>query len=138
MKPGRGIREVSAPGCNTSVLRIMPKPKNSIPFLLLLLTSFFCRMQAFFRQLILVPAFLLFGIHVQAQKRNYTIAEATNGIVTTLRPQALSQPAFRPGTQELYYLKTDSDGTRYEFVVGSKDNKKVRTTLKSFNTQVFE
>lgn len=96
-------------------------------------------MQRIFRPFAILPAFLLLGtFHAQAQKRNYTIAEATNGIVTTLRPAALSQPAFRPGTQELYYLKTDSAGTRYEFVVGSKDNAQVRTTLKSFNRQVFQ
>lgn len=95
-------------------------------------------MHPFFRPLAIVPALLLFHSSVQAQKRNYTIAEATNGIVTTLRPKALSQPAFRPGTQELYYVKSDSAGMRYEFILTDKDQPKVRTTIKSFNRQLFQ
>lgn len=96
-------------------------------------------MQCNLRQLTLLPAALFFLFQpAQAQKRNYTIAEATNGIVTTLRPQALSQPAFRPGTQELYYLKSDSAGARYVFVTDDKNDFKIRTTLKSFNQQIFQ
>ena len=31
------------------------------------------------------------------------MAEATNGMTTTLAPQSLKQAAWRPGTHELYY-----------------------------------
>lgn len=43
------------------------------------------------------------SVSVHAQKRQYTMAEATNGIATTLAPKQLKQAAWRPGTHELYY-----------------------------------
>ncbi len=42
-----------------------------------------------------------------AQKKQYTIAEATNGIVTTLAPKALRSAGWRPGTSEFYYKTPD-------------------------------
>jgi hypothetical protein len=50
--------------------------------------------------------FLLAGslsLSAFAQNRQYTMAEAVNGMTTTLAPQALKQAAWRPGTHELYF-----------------------------------
>ncbi len=38
-----------------------------------------------------------------AQKRQYTMAEAVNGLSTTLAPKSIKSPAWRPGTHEFYY-----------------------------------
>lgn len=61
--------------------------------------------------LFLQPAF--------AQKRQYTMAEATNGLSTTLAPKNIKNPAWRPGTHELYYR--NPDGALKVFRAGSKD-----------------
>lgn len=37
-----------------------------------------------------------------AQKKQFTIAEATNGMATTLAPQSIKQPSWRPGSGELF------------------------------------
>lgn len=42
-----------------------------------------------------------------AQKKQYTMAEATNGIATTLAPKSLKQAGWRPGTHEFYYKTPD-------------------------------
>lgn len=45
-----------------------------------------------------------------AQKRQFTMAEATNGMATTLAPKGLKQTTWEPGTVKLYYVvKTDKD-----------------------------
>src|ERR1043165_923142 len=38
-----------------------------------------------------------------AQKKQYTMAEATNGLSTTLAPKSLKQTGWRPGTHEFFY-----------------------------------
>lgn len=40
-----------------------------------------------------------------AQDRQYTMAEATNGIYTTLSPERLNSPSWEPGTNKLYYVQ---------------------------------
>lgn len=48
-----------------------------------------------------------------AQKKQYTMAEAVNGITTSLKPAALKQAGWRPGTHEFYY--TTPDGTLHMY-----------------------
>ena len=43
----------------------------------------------------------LFGSAVYAQKKNFTMAEATNGMATTLALQSIKQPAWQPGSHAL-------------------------------------
>jgi dipeptidyl-peptidase-4 len=44
-----------------------------------------------------------------AQKKQYTMAEATNGLTTTLAPKGVKNPAWRPGTHEFYYRTASGD-----------------------------
>ncbi|MBS1615594.1 MAG: DPP IV N-terminal domain-containing protein [Bacteroidetes bacterium] len=45
----------------------------------------------------------LFLSPVCAQHRQYTMAEATNGMATTLAPKSIKGQAWRPGTHELFF-----------------------------------
>lgn len=47
-----------------------------------------------------------------AQHRQYTMAEATNGISTTLAPKAIKNGSWRPGTNE-FYQTVKKDGRDY-------------------------
>lgn len=55
----------------------------------------------------LLAAALLFLHPAFAQNRQYTMAEATNGLRASLAPKNISSPAWRPGTHELYYRNPD-------------------------------
>ena len=39
-----------------------------------------------------------------AQQKQFTIAEATNGIATMLAPQSVKQPSWEPGTHKFYWV----------------------------------
>ena len=39
-----------------------------------------------------------------AQKKQYTMAEATNGIYTTLAPEGIKSASWEPGTNKLYHV----------------------------------
>jgi dipeptidyl-peptidase-4 len=54
-----------------------------------------------------------------AQKKQYTMAEATNGIATTLAPKGIKSPVWRPGTHEFYYK--DADGKLKMFNLDTKE-----------------
>jgi Dipeptidyl aminopeptidases/acylaminoacyl-peptidases len=47
---------------------------------------------------------------VSAQKKMFTMAEATNGMSTTLAPASLKQAAWEPGTNKLYYVVKTGNG----------------------------
>lgn len=52
----------------------------------------------------------LIGSTTFAQNKMYTMAEATNGMATTLAPAALKQTTWEPGTHKLYHVvKKGSD-----------------------------
>lgn len=79
----------------------------------------------------------LVSFNVSAQKKQFTIAEATNGMATTLAPKGLKQPSWEPGTVKLYYGIKEGN---YEawlskgFNSGSTDTV---FTLKSLNNAVY-
>src|SRR5690348_10030438 len=43
-----------------------------------------------------------------AQKKNFTIAEATNGMSTTLMPKGLKDVSWQPGTNRLYFTANNA------------------------------
>lgn len=59
------------------------------------------------------------SLSLYAQNRQYTMAEATNGVTTTLAPQSLKQAAWRPGTHELYY-RDDKKALKVFFADGKE------------------
>jgi dipeptidyl-peptidase-4 len=74
----------------------------------------------------------------QAQKKQYTITEATNGISTTLAPQSIKQAAWQPVKDKLYQVDKAGDEdlwTATSFPSGKKDTV---ITLNSLNTTLSE
>lgn len=85
---------------------------------------------------ILLPALLL-TLPAAAQKKQFTITEATNGMATTLAPKGLRQPSWEPGTVKLYYAIKDGsyEGWASE---GLKSGKKdTLLDLKTLNRDVY-
>ncbi len=67
-----------------------------------------------------------------AQKRQYTMAEAVNGLSTTLAPKSIKQPMWRPGTHQFFYrddngvLKmydADTRDTVIRYILGAETRK---------------
>lgn len=52
-------------------------------------------------------AIIIFSLPILAiaQKKNYTMAEATNGLFTTLATQSIKQPSWQPETTNFCYVK---------------------------------
>src|SRR5690606_2297240 len=63
---------------------------------------------------------LLLSLPLRAQKKQYTIAEATNGIATTLAPKGVKQPGWRPGTHQFFYRSDKGQLKMYD--VDTKDS----------------
>lgn len=87
----------------------------------------------------LLTAAGLFGICViaDAQKKKFTIAEATNGMTTTLALQGIKQPAWRPGSNSLFHVaKLDAGEVliKTSFPSGTTDTLEA---LPSFNKNIF-
>ena len=59
------------------------------------------------RSTAILTALLLAGSAAVAQKKQFTMAEATNGMATTLAPKGLRQPSWEPGTVKLYQSVKD-------------------------------
>jgi dipeptidyl-peptidase-4 len=74
--------------------------------------SIFCSMIQYTKRVGLSAFLLCVGLGVMAQGRKYTMAEATNGIATTLAPKSVKQPMWEPGTHGFYYVEK-AHGTQY-------------------------
>jgi len=75
---------------------------------------------------LLLPACAVFIVttSAQAQKKQFTITEATNGISTTLAPQSIKQPSWQPVKDKFYQVEKTADGdiwTATTFPSGKKD-----------------
>ncbi|MGC4058198.1 MAG: DPP IV N-terminal domain-containing protein [Chitinophagaceae bacterium] len=68
-----------------------------------------------------------------AQKKNFTIAEATNGMGTTLAPKGLRQTSWQPETHNLFFVANNA------WVRTNADNGKVDTflRLKALNQAIY-
>ena len=66
-------------------------------------------MKFFYRKatLLLLSVIVIADIS-SGQKRQYTMAEAVNGLATTLAPQGLKDAQWRPGTDDFYWREGDS------------------------------
>lgn len=69
----------------------------------LLLSKKFNAVHPSSRLFLFALALVLFCPPVRAQHRQYTMAEATNGMATTLAPKSIKSPVWRPGTHDLIF-----------------------------------
>ncbi len=86
--------------------------------------------------LTLLLAFLC-PVILLAQKKNFTIAEATNGLSTNLALQNLKQVSWQPGTSNLFHVVKTNNGdawVRLQFPSGLADTV---LTLKEINTDLY-
>ncbi|MBN9485183.1 MAG: S9 family peptidase [Bacteroidetes bacterium 43-93] len=51
---------------------------------------------------------VLISCSVYAQKKQFTMAEATNGMATTLAPKGIKDASWEPGTNKLYFMANDA------------------------------
>lgn len=74
----------------------------------------------------------LFTVQVRAQKKNFTIAEATNGMATTLATKGIKNASWQPGTACLW--QTVKEGNTEVWKVTDYD----RNTRTSYNISLTE
>lgn len=75
------------------------------------------------RSLVLVIA-MAASTSATAQKKKFTIAEATNGLTTTLAPQSIKQASWQPGTHRFWQVVKVADGDAWlgtDFSTGKTD-----------------
>lgn len=51
---------------------------------------------------------VLISCSTYAQKKQFTMAEATNGMATTLAPKGIKDASWEPGTNKLYFMANDA------------------------------
>ena len=79
----------------------------------------------------------LFPFILLAQKKNFTIAEATNGLSTNLALQNLRQVSWQPGTANLFHVvKTNNGDAWVRIQMPSKQTDTV-LSLKEINNDLF-
>jgi dipeptidyl-peptidase-4 len=68
------------------------------------------------RNICLLPAIaIVLATPVFAQKKQFTIAEATNGMATTFAPKGLKNATWQPGTNNLWQVEKMTDGDVWTF-----------------------
>src|SRR5271163_3824316 len=86
---------------------------------------------------------LVLSFHAFAQSRLFTMAEATNGITSTLAPQSIKQPSWEPGNDKFWqtvnkgqaWIKTDLAKNKTDTVVRLEQlNAVIKGQLKSLPT----
>jgi len=63
-----------------------------------------------YKKLYLLVAGAFLSFQLSAQKKQFTIAEATNGMSTNLALQTIKQPSWQPGTNRLWQVVKTSNG----------------------------
>lgn len=74
---------------------------------------------------LLLVCFALAALQSWAQKKQFTIAEATNGMSTTLAPKGVKNPSWQPGTDNLWQVDKTDDKERDGWKVSSFSNNDV-------------
>ena len=71
---------------------------------------------------LLLAAAAIISLHAFAQKKQFTIAEATNGMTTTLAPKSIKNASWQPGTDNLWQTekKNDNDIWKVTNISGSE------------------
>ncbi len=86
--------------------------------------------------LLLVAMFTL-STGAIAQNKYYTIAEATNGMYTTLAPEGLKQTSWEPGTDKLYHVVKTGNGDAWVSMSFPKGNTDTVLRLNELNENAY-
>ena len=79
----------------------------------------------------------IFSVLLFAQKKNFTIAEATNGLSTNLALQNLRQVSWQPGTSNLFHVVKTINGDAWVRLQMPSTIVDTVLTLKEINTDLF-
>ena len=85
---------------------------------------------------LLVWAVVLFSLHAWAQKKQFTMAEATNGLTTTLAPKSIKNASWQPGTDNFWYTDTVLGRPAWIYTDFSKDDNAAPVTVMQGNYPV--
>src|ERR1700722_7502024 len=58
---------------------------------------------------LLLTVTVIISLHASSQKKQFTIAEATNGMSTTLAPKSIKNACWQPGTDDLWQTDKEND-----------------------------
>lgn len=86
---------------------------------------------------LLATGITVFSIHADAQKKKYTIAEAVNGMTTTLALKSIKQPSWQPRSHSFYQVVKEG---KSEYLVKTSFPNGYTDTLEnlpSFNKRLF-
>jgi len=83
----------------------------------------------YIHNLTLAAACLIMSFQVQAQTKNYTIAEATNGMSGTLAPKGIKNASWQPGTGRLWQSVKEDNGEVWKVTDFDKTTGKNTTTI---------
>ena len=78
---------------------------------------------------LLISAVALISLHTQAQKKQFTMAEATNGMSTTLAPKSIKNASWQPGTDNFWQTDTLLGRPAWTCTDFSKDDKAEPLTI---------
>jgi dipeptidyl-peptidase-4 len=85
----------------------------------------------------MVAAATIISVSAFAQKKLFTIAEATNGMSTTLALKGIKQPSWEPGTNKLYQVVKTEDGAVWIATRFPADKTDTVFSLRELNTAVY-
>ncbi len=71
----------------------------------------------------LLVAAIAISLHAIAQKKQFTIAEATNGMTTTLAPKGIKNATWQPGTDNLWQTDKKNDNEIWKINAAATSDK---------------
>ncbi|RYD55703.1 MAG: S9 family peptidase [Sphingobacteriales bacterium] len=80
---------------------------------------------------------MIVAAHSFAQNKQFTIAEATNGLATTLAPQSLKQAGWEPGTNRLYHVVKTGNGDAWVSLAFPSGKADTALRLQQLNSSVY-
>ena len=86
---------------------------------------------------LLVAGFILFSGVADAQKKKFTMAEATSGLGTTLALQSIKQPAWQPGSHSFYQVVKEGKNEYLVRTVVPQGTTDTVETLQKLNKSLF-
>lgn len=85
------------------------------------------------KKICLLLAAGIVSLQLHAQKKQFTIAEATNGMATTLAPKSIKQPSWQPGTDRFWQVTKTGKEESFGFTNYATGSSEIPLTLQQLN-----
>lgn len=86
---------------------------------------------------LVLTGLFVFSVAVSAQKKKFSIAEATNGMATTLALKSIKQPSWQPGSKSFYQTVKDGKNEYLVKIVFPSGNTDTVERLQALNNSLF-